>query len=294
MSAKTVQVLFPLLLVAAVLGAFFQSNVPELRPGPAMLYLLVFLGYAAASALWAPAPLTALGSASLAIFIALGGFVLFRLLDATPLSGSLHMAEGLWIGFGVGVIYALLETLSGQAIKIWAYNFVGLKPDMLEPARYFTWEAGRLIAVHSDDLKRNALSIPLLLWPALMAIGPLAHPWRAGISVVLVVVASWVVFAEPGQTTKLAFTAGALSFLLAWFMPRAARIVLTAAWTLACLGIVPAALLLAQARCSRCVVAAIVGAGAHSHLERNRAFGAASSAPRGGCQHDLLPEAPPS
>jgi len=71
------------------------------------------------------------------------------------------MAEGIWIGFAVGIVYALVETLSDQAIKIWVYNALGLKSGMLTPARYFTWEAGRLIAVHSDDLKRNAAAIPL-------------------------------------------------------------------------------------------------------------------------------------
>jgi hypothetical protein len=243
-SAKTVQLTFPLLLAVAVLGALFQANVPELRPGPVMLCVLAFLGYAAVSALWAPAPVTALGRASLAIVIVVAGFTLSRLLGAAPLSGGLHMAEGLWVGFGVGVLYALVETLSDQAIKIWVYNALGMKPNMLEPARYFTWQAGRLIAVHSDDLKRNALSIPLLLWPALMATRPLAHPWRTAVTGLLVGLTSWVVFAEPGQTTKLAFLAGSLSFILAHSAPRTARAVLTAAWGSACLGVVPAALLL--------------------------------------------------
>lgn len=243
-SAKTVQVLFPLLLAGAVLGALFQATIPELRPGPVMLCLLVFLGYAAVSALWAPAALVALGMASLALVIAAAGFTLFRLLGDAPLSGALHMAEGLWIGFGVGLMYALAETLSDQAIKIWVYNLLGLKPGMLEPARYFTWDAGRLIAVHSNDLKRNALSIPLLLWPALLATRPLVRPWRIGVTSVLLGLTGWVVFAEPGQTTKLAFIAGTLSFILARFTLRAARGVLMAAWGLACLGAVPAALLL--------------------------------------------------
>ena len=229
-SAKTVQLTFPLLLCAALLSSFFQSSIPKLRPGPVMLSLVVFLVYSGMSALWAPAPVMTLRSVGLAILIAAAGFLLLRVLSATPLSGALHMAEGLWIGFGVGLIYALIETLSDQAIKIWVYNALGLKPNMLEPARYFTWHAGRLIAVHSDDLKRNAVSIPLLLWPALMAARPLPGHWRVSVAGFLVGITGWVVFAEPGQTTKLAFTAGVLSFVLARFVPRAARGVITAGW----------------------------------------------------------------
>jgi O-antigen ligase len=119
-----------------------------------------------------------------------------------------------------------------------------LKPSMLEPARYFTWQGGRIIAVASDDLKRNAVSIPLLLWPTLMATRPLPDPWRSSVAGFLVLMAAWVVFAEPGQTTKLALVVGSLSFILARFLRRAALIAITAAWVSTCLGAVPAAFLL--------------------------------------------------
>ncbi len=114
-SAKTVQATLPLLLVAAVLAALFQSNAPDLRPGPVIQCVLVFLSYAALSALWAAVPSATLGRASLAIAIVVAGFALFRLLGAAPLTGALHMAEGLWIDFAIGVAYTLAETLSDQS-----------------------------------------------------------------------------------------------------------------------------------------------------------------------------------
>lgn len=243
-SAKTIQLTLPLLLLTALLAGFFQFSRPALRLAPVVLCLLVFLTYAGLSALWAPAPATSLLSAGSAVLIAAGAFMLQRLLRAAPLDAALHIAEGLWIGFAVGLVYALVETLSDQAIKIWAYNALGLKPGMLTPARYFTWQDGRLIAVHSDDLKRNALAIPLILWPSLMTTRALSYAWRTSVAAFLVLMSALVVFAEPGQTAKLALIVGSLAFVLARLAPRTALSGMMFVWILVCLGAIPTALLL--------------------------------------------------
>jgi hypothetical protein len=75
-----------------------------------------------------------------------------------------------------------------------------------------------------------------------LAARPLPRHWRVSVAAFLVGLTGWVVLAEPGQTAK--FLAGVLGFILAWFAPRAALGAITAGWVLACLGAIPAALLL--------------------------------------------------
>ena len=73
-----------------------------------------------------------------------------------PLEYAAHMGEGLWIGLAVGLLYVSLEITSDQAIKMWVYNAFGLGPEDSQPARYYTWADGRVIAISRDDLTRNA------------------------------------------------------------------------------------------------------------------------------------------
>ncbi len=129
---------------------------------------------------------------------------------------ALHMGEGLWIGLAVGLLYVLLEIVSDQAIKIWVYNALRLPPDMLQPARFFIWESGRVVAIHSDDLTRNAAPIPLLIWPALMAAGALPTPvWRPLVSGCVLLLSAAAVLLGPNETAKLALLAGVAVYALA-------------------------------------------------------------------------------
>ncbi len=154
------------------------------------------------------------------------------------------MGEGLWIGLLVGALYMTAEAASGQAIKIWAFNTVGLGPQDLAPARYYTWANGVLVDVHSDDLTRNIVPEPLLLWPALMAASVIAdRAWRVAVIAMLVVLSILAVFLATSETTKLALLAGLLAFAVARYAEPLARYALATAWAVACLGVVPAAYL---------------------------------------------------
>ena len=157
------------------------------------------------------------------------------------------MREGLWIGFLVGLVYTVIEAASDQSIKIWVYNTLRLEPAMLEPSRFYTWLDGRVVAVHSDDLKRNALSIPLLLWPALMAAATIAsHRLRITVKLALLALSFAAVTLSTSQTSKVALIAGFVAYVVARFSAPVARWGLSLAWALACLGMVPAVLLLRQ------------------------------------------------
>ena len=246
MSAKTVQITLPLLLVGACWGSLARDQRDRLKPrlDAAMPALAAFILYAGLSGLWAADPWAAVSVSLKAVVVLLGSLLLIELARTEPIEDALHMGEGLWIGLLVGLLYMTAEAASDQAIKIWAYNLVGLGPEMLEPARYFTWENGRLISVHSDDLTRNIVPAPLLLWPALMAASVLtSRLWRTVVVLLLILLSATAVFLASSETAKLALLAGALTFALARYSAPFTRYALSAAWIAACLGVVPAAYL---------------------------------------------------
>jgi len=246
MSAKSVQITLPLLFVAACAGALARGQPARLKPrlDGAAIAVALFVLYAGLSGLWASDPWAAVSVSLEAAGVLVGSVVLIELVRTEPLGDALHMAEGLWIGLLVGGLYMAAEAASGQAIKIWAYNLLALGPDQLEPARYFTWENGRLIAVHSDDLTRNIVPAPLLLWPALMAASVLtSRRWRAVVVVLLLVLTTVAVFLATSETAKLGLLAGVLVFAVARYSAPLAGYVLSGAWIVACLGVVPAAYL---------------------------------------------------
>lgn len=246
-SAKTVQATLPILLAAAIAGALargrYGSIIPRACPGA--LALLAFLLFAGLSALWAADPSASILIVLMGATIAAGSLVLGGLLRAEPRESALHMAEGLWIGLVVGLLYTIVEIASGQAIKLWVYNALALGPHQLEPDRYFTWDNGRLVAIHADDLTRNLFPIPLLIWPALMCASALpARTWRSLVCALLLISAVVAVFIGNNETAKIALPLGCVAFALARYSARLARIALSLAWLGACFGVIPAVLLL--------------------------------------------------
>ena len=245
-SAKTIQASLPALLIAALAAAVArrQLKYAKLHLDGVTLSLLAFIFYAGLSALWAPEPQATALIALMAALIALGSLALFQLMQSERYENALHMGEGLWIGLAVGLLYVLCEIASDQAIKIWVYNALTLTPEMLEPARFFTWEGDRIVAIHSDDLTRNAAPIPLLIWPALMAAGALPPPvWRPLVSGCLLLLSATAVLLGPNETAKLALLAGFAVYALARHLPRAIRYGVAGAWIVACLGVAPLAAL---------------------------------------------------
>ncbi len=245
-SAKTVQVTLPLLLVASAVGAIARGRTADLKPplGATTAILFLLLAYAALSALWAPHPLAAIGSAAMAAFVTAGALVLAQIMRTEPPEDALHIIEGLWVGLLVGMLYASIEVASDQAIKIWVYNALGLGPNDIEPARFFTWSGGKLIAIHRDDITRNVFPIPLLLWPAIMGAAVIAEgELKRSVYAALIIVGSIAILIGTSASGKVAFVLGVLAFVLARYSGRLAQVILSACWTAACLCVVPAVLL---------------------------------------------------
>ena len=241
-SAKTVQAFLPMLLLLAGAGALSRGRWRVMIPplNVATVFIAALLFFALISAFWAARPEAVLLMVMVGVVIAWGSIVTMQALAAETYGNVLHIAEGLWIGFLVGLAYALLEVVSDQSIKIWVYNALGLGPEQLEPDRFFTWEGGRLVAVHPDDLKRNLMPVPLLLWPALIATRTIvSRLGRYAVGAGLVAMALASVFLSPSHTCKLALFVGLVVFACSVYLPRASRVGLTVAWLVACLAVVP-------------------------------------------------------
>lgn len=241
-SAKTVQATLPLLFLVAVAGAFARGRWRACLPplNGATILLAAFLLYALLSASWAHAPQMSAMKAAIGIIIVLGTIVVMQALGRESHGNVLHIAEGLWLGLLVGLVYAVIEVVSDQAVKIGVYNALGLGPEELEPDRFFTWENGRLVAVHPDDLKRNLVPAALLLWPALIAARTIAmRGLRVAVTTSLLALAGVAIFFSPSNTCMLALIAGLITFLCASYLPRLTLTGLMAVWVVACLGIIP-------------------------------------------------------
>ena len=111
-------------LAAAAARGKLQDAVP--RRGPVALHLAVFC-----STPWRarPGPSIVPGTVlavSLAILVAFGTFALMQLFADEPYANLVHMGEGVWAAYLVGLLYLAIEVATGQGIKLWIYNLIGL------------------------------------------------------------------------------------------------------------------------------------------------------------------------
>jgi hypothetical protein len=225
---------------AAARGSLYRV---QSQAGPVALHLAILLLYALLSAAWAIEPQQSLRSTSQAALVALGAIVLVRLFAEEEHHTLLHMGEGLWIGFLVGLGYLFIEILTHQSIKIWLYNAIGVGPADLKPPSYFAWSGSKLISISPDDLKHSMVPISLFLWPAGMAMqATMARRWGKWGSVPLVIFAGTVVLLSTHGTSKSAYVAGLVAFGCALIALRLTARLVAIGWVCACLAVLPAAL----------------------------------------------------
>ena len=244
-SARSTPFSFAATLGIALVTSLRRGAISQLfaRPTPILQAMGFFLLYAALSAFWAVDPMLSLRSVALLGMLILGTLALVRLFAHEFLANLLHMSEGLWIGFLIGLTYLLIETLSGQSLKIWLYNTIGISAADLKHPGYFLWSGGRLISVSLDDLKHSIAPIPVFLWPTLLALRiSLPREWRMFAAAGLVLVAGVTVFLATHGSSKTAFIAGFITFLGAlWALHATARAV-KLGWLVLCFAVLPAVL----------------------------------------------------
>lgn len=245
-SARTIPFSLIVIFVALLLSAAFAGRLRQAlyRVDFLSAALVPFLLWALASSLWAEAPRLPLMKAGLALVIVFATLVMVRLVRREDTMNALHLADGIWMGLGVGLIYFFLELLTDQSIKMWVYNTLGLGPESLKPLRHFKFQDGRIVAISSIDLTRNTTPISLLMWPAALAAYATApRRLRGPISIGLLVLAVVVIFLSNHETSKIAVVVGLLSYVLARLSHRWAFRLMSVAWVACCLLILPAAIL---------------------------------------------------
>lgn len=245
-SARTLAFLFGLTVAGFLVDAAMSGRLARAVPprGRVFWHLGAFLLYAGLSTVWGLAPMSAIPLVVMGMSIALASLALLRLFADQTRPDLLHMGEGVWIGFVLALVYLLAELLSDQSIKIWLYNALALQPGDLKPDAYFAWSGSRLIFIAPDDLTRNMAPVTMMLWPVALAMVASLGRRNGGIlAVVTVAVAAAVVLLSEHETSKLAIFCGIAVFAAAHLMRRLTARMLAAGWVIACLAVLPAALL---------------------------------------------------
>jgi O-Antigen ligase len=245
-SAKTVPFVFAVTLASFLTAAALRGQLAHALPrrGSVSLHLAIFLLYALASSAWAVDPENSIISTLAAILVGGGTLCLLRLFADETRPNLLHMGEGLWMGFIVGLLYLFTEILTDQSIKIWLYNAVGIAPGDLAPTSYFSWSGGKLVAISREDLTRNMAPLTIFLWPAIAGIeGTMKRPWKIVVAVLTVIVAGAVVMQAWHETSKLALVLGLATFACAYLATRLTGRLVATGWVVACLAVLPAALI---------------------------------------------------
>jgi O-antigen ligase len=246
LSARTTPYFLAVMMASFLLAAAMRGRLGDAVPrfGPVFNSLAAFLAYAAASAAWGIAPAQSFLAVALAILVALSSLALVQLFASESHADLLHMGEGLWAAFTFGLLYLAIEIACGQAIKIWLYNLIGLRQGQLSPPDYFVWSASKLVAISVDDLKRNMSVLVMFLWPSVLAMmGTLAKPRSVIIAFVSAALTLAVVLLASHGTSKLAILGGLCAFGGAYVIPRRIGPLVAWGWVIACIGVLPAALL---------------------------------------------------
>lgn len=216
----------------------------QVSDGPLAFCLLVTV----ASVGWSAAPwVTASSAAGLVGWCAVG-WMATHAARCTAFPHTAHIAEGLWIGYLLAAVYLVVEAVSGQSLRIFAYNAFDVPRAWLRPETLYVWRGETLIAIREMDLTRSAVPVVLLMWPACLAlrsatVKPNAALWQAalgglgGVAVALL----------GNETAKVAFLASVLVFVAACCSGKWTGRVLTGVWVACCLAVVPTVLALYHA-----------------------------------------------
>ena len=241
-SPSTLPITLIPVLLAILAGAYQRTYLltllPPLTHGTKVATAL--LGFAAISSLWSVRPYESIGWVSGTALVALLCGAGVRAMLIEPRSSAMHIAEGLWIGFLVGILYLGIEAVTDQAIKLFVYQTIGFEKGDLKPPSHFRWRNGELISIAEVDLTRSFASVPLLVWGVLLAIlGTLSGPRGRWLAAGTFVLTFAVVMVGSNETAKAAMLVGAIAFGLAWASRSWSYRLLQTGWVVACLAIVP-------------------------------------------------------
>jgi O-antigen ligase len=212
------------------------------REQPATLAFLAFATYAGVTALWSPAPASAVSKISWLVLLILTVSLAIRH-ARTASTDMLHRAAwGVAIALVLASIFVLLEVVRHQAIARFLYNNVPyLNPG---PNKHMTFENGSLRAIGSWVMNRHIGALNLILWPGLMCLLAVWRDWRGRAAAALIVLAVLVAsMASVHESSQIAIVVAAVVFLVAKIHLPAGRSLVLAGWLVAVLAMLPVVVL---------------------------------------------------
>jgi O-antigen ligase len=236
------------IFLAVLTVLWWWQGLPSLRGAlPKLDTVTICFGalllYAAASSLWAAYPAAALSKVLLLALLVFVARTTAGVIAAQGRPEVLRPAEGLWIGYVIGLAFYFVEAVTAEAVKLWLINSLHVDPELVAPAASLEWLDGLVVSINDKGLTRAATPITILFWPALMAaLGAIARPWNRRFFVLIFILAIATVLASPQESSKVAIACGLAVFGLAWLSSRWALRVVAIAWVAACLAVLPAVL----------------------------------------------------
>lgn len=232
-----------------IVGAWIwlrRTIVPEALPELDGLAISIgaLLLYALLSLFWGVDPLPALFKLTVLTGIVFGSLLTMRLVWMESPAGIVRIAEGLWLGVLIALAFYVLDAATKQAIRIWVINALHIDQELLRPPKAYHWVNNHLVSIGQAAFTRNTTPVMLMSWSAMMAaLGAMRRPWGARVAVVIFLLATAAVWLSPQESSKTAWVAGSIAFALAYFSRTWAFRLIATAWVMACLAVVPLALL---------------------------------------------------
>lgn len=218
---RTSALLLPLFALTVCILARIEAQRLSLQPPKGLIIFWLFLGYGAASALWALNPSDVLSHIGVAAIMLLSLQIATRWLELQGNERLSFLSFWLFVGFCIGISYLLIEVFTSQGIKRFLLETFF---DPVAPSKIYKIDKHGHLHIKDFELNRNVAAANLLLWPSLLCAWGV---FRSSLRTVLCALA----FAAVGiatiltvhETSKVAFLLAAVTFALAYLWPRIAR-----------------------------------------------------------------------
>lgn len=200
------------------------------------------IGLAAlASALWSAAPLQSLEVGAVFCGNVVLCWLIAHWMAAEPAPVVASLRRGILVGVVIGLGLLLVEVLSDQALRRFAFNAIpALRPEHMH---YVDVKGDTITRIRFHQLNRHVAVAVLLLWPAVLLAamrtqGVLRHALIAG----LVAVTGAITLLSWHESSKLALIASIAAYGLARLAGRLASRVIAAGFVLMAVTVLPASI----------------------------------------------------
>jgi len=157
-------------------------------------------------------------------------------LDREPVRA---LANGFFAGYVISALLVSIEIVLKHPLHL---QFFATFPTLIPQMSGVVVESGVLKSLPSYYLNRHIAALTFLIWPALLVASTLASSSRSRM-VLLTCLAPVIpaIFASDHESSKIAIAGSVAVFCIQMLTPRLGKTLLTAAWILACVAVVPVA-----------------------------------------------------